>query len=73
MAVSEVTDIDALYGAELAVICAPNNPTGTQIGTDALAEIARHADMVLLMKVLPMLQIRHYIVLKHCLQKISYA
>ena len=48
MAVSEVTDIDALYGAELAVICAPNNPTGTQIGTDALAEIARHADMVLL-------------------------
>ena len=48
MAVSEVKDIDALYGAELAVICAPNNPTGTQIGTDALAEIARHADMVLL-------------------------
>jgi len=48
MAVSEVTDIEALYGAGLAVICAPNNPTGLQIDKERLAEIASHADIVLL-------------------------
>ena len=48
MAISYASNSDALGGADLAVICSPNNPTGAQLSPEEIHQIARHATFVIL-------------------------
>ena len=40
--VSEMTDVERLFDADLAVVVNPNNPDGRMIGRDTLLDLARH-------------------------------
>ena len=48
MAVSHASEIKTLFGAELAVICSPNNPTGIQLTSGHIHEVASHTEYLIL-------------------------